>query len=109
MKYQLKATSRFAKAKRNANQRHKNWALTFEEYSSMLNKPCYYCEDKLGTTESYGSGLDRLDNERGYYPDNVVPCCKYCNSLRNNFITVDEAKFLIQTLLNYRKNGESNP
>lgn len=103
-KYQLKATSRFAKAKRNAAQRHKEWCLTFEEYSSLLDKSCHYCEGKLGTTIFYGSGLDRLDNARGYYIDNVVPCCKYCNSLRNNFLTVEETKLLISTLLNHREN-----
>jgi hypothetical protein len=102
-KYQLKATSRFAKAKRNAVQRHKEWNLTFEEYCSLLEKPCYYCAGELGTTICYGSGLDRLDNTKGYLIDNVVSCCKYCNSLRNNFITVEEAKFLVQTLLDYRK------
>ena len=26
------------------------------------------------------SGLDRIDNSKGYYADNVVSCCRLCNS-----------------------------
>jgi len=28
-------------------------------------------------------GLDRWDNSRGYFADNVVPCCKDCNRAKN--------------------------
>lgn len=69
----------------------------------MLEKLCHYCNGELGTTIFYGSGLDRLDNDQGYHLNNVVPCCKYCNSLRNNFLTVEETKLLVKTLLDYRK------
>lgn len=102
-KYQLKNTSRFAKAKRNAALRKKAWDLTFEQYCSMLNLKCHYCNNKVGTTECYGSGLDRIDNDQGYTIENVLPCCKYCNSLRNNFLTVEETKLLVDTLIKYRE------
>lgn len=102
-KYNLKPNSRYSKAKRNAKQRHKDWNLTFEEYSLFLNKDCYYCAGQLGSTVFYGSGLDRLNNDLGYYVNNIVACCKYCNSLRNNFLTVEETKLLVKTLIDYRK------
>lgn len=102
LKYQLKSTSRFAKAKRNAAQRHKEWHITFEDYCSFLNKNCYYCDGLLGSTVFYGSGLDRIDNSRGYFFDNVCSCCKYCNSLRNNFLSVEETKLLVKTLIDHR-------
>lgn len=102
-RYQLTPSSRFKGAKRRAVSRNKEWTLTFEEYCSFLDKPCYYCKNQLGTPKCYGAGLDRLDNTQGYSSNNVVPCCKYCNSIRNDFITVEETKLLITTLIEFRK------
>lgn len=31
----------------------------------------------------YYSGLDRIDSNGEYTPDNVVPCCKVCNCAKN--------------------------
>jgi arginine decarboxylase-like protein len=28
-------------------------------------------------------GIDRWDNSRGYFADNVVPCCKDCNRAKS--------------------------
>jgi hypothetical protein len=100
--YQLTAVSRFPKAKRQALKRDKEWKLTFDEYAALISKPCYYCNNQLGTTISFGIGLDRLDNNLGYLIANVVPCCKYCNSIKNDFITAEETKLLVKTLLNFR-------
>lgn len=32
-----------------------------------------------GTPEAPYSGIDRLDNSKGYSPDNCVPACQSCN------------------------------
>lgn len=29
------------------------------------------------------TGIDRVDNTRGYDPDNVVPCCRVCNRAKD--------------------------
>lgn len=29
-------------------------------------------------------GIDRLDNNKGYSPNNVVTCCFQCNRAKNN-------------------------
>lgn len=57
-----------------AKTRKIQFELTFEEFKTFWNKPCYYC-DTLIT----GIGLDRKDPSKGYQKDNVVPCCAQCN------------------------------
>lgn len=52
---------------------------------------CHYCGGALGQR---APSLDRIDNDRGYTPNNVVPCCLPlpCNTARNNLLTYDEFK-----------------
>lgn len=76
-------------------------SLTLQEYSDLLAKSCYYCEEPLPPSRC--TGLDRIDNSKGYSIDNVLPCCGDCNILRMHKLTVDEAKLLSMTLKSYRK------
>lgn len=60
---------------------------------NITSKPCCYC----GTTaEPIGS--DRLNNDKGHTRENVVPCCKICNKVRNNIFTHEEMKLLGRTI-----------
>ncbi len=55
------------------------FSLPFDLYESQLwGKPCHYCGCEIEVT-----GLDRKNNDRGYTPDNVVPCCWDCNNEKN--------------------------
>jgi len=45
---------------------------------------CAYCGSTIETI-----GLDRVDNDLGYEPNNVVGCCSYCNAFKSNG-TVEE-------------------
>lgn len=61
--------------------------LSREEFTNLvLSNKCFYC----GCTpfqESYGTlvlGIDRIDNNIGYYQFNCVPCCKDCNFLKGD-------------------------
>lgn len=61
---------------------------------------CHYCGidtptnhrvDRNGSSFKY-NGIDRVDNNRGYTPDNVVTACSFCNlakreMTRDEFIT----------------------
>jgi len=67
----------------------KGYAFTIgrELFAELMGKPCSYCGDALHET---GLGLDRLDNDKGYTPDNVVQCCVDCNMARGRRFTADE-------------------
>ena len=48
------------------------------------------------------NGLDRIDPLKGYTKDNVLPCCKRDNYIRNKFLTVDETKVVVMALEEFR-------
>lgn len=84
--YERKPKARYTSSKRYANNKGLVWELTFEEYINLISKNCTYCEGPLSSRV----GLDRLDNDLGYNISNVVPCCKYCNSIRSDKFTYEE-------------------
>ena len=81
------------------------WNLTDELVFSLLEQNCHWCgappsnekrlyqrrrERRLGVqpkTYLY-NGIDRVDNARGYEPDNVVACCAICNWMKRH-LSVD--------------------
>lgn len=64
-----------------AKQRKYNWNLTFEQAVGLLFQArCWYCGDKYDKL-----GIDRIDNNTGYEPNNVVSCCTMCNRIKNNY------------------------
>jgi len=78
--------------------------LTFTEYTNLLMQGCYYCSKSLYGDGQSGSGLDRIDNKKGYLRGNVLPCCKDCNRGRNVVFTVEEWKVAMNAILKYRGN-----
>lgn len=92
---------RFASAKGGAKSRGLSWDLTLEQFEEFTKLPCYYCQNKLNHNTT-GSGLDRIDNNKGYSVDNCLPCCSTCNSVRWNNFTVEETKIMISALIDYR-------
>jgi len=91
--------NRFKNAIKSAKRRNKVWNISFNDWKNLIEKSCFYCF-KLFKEE--GSGLDRLDNNRGYELDNVIPCCGECNYLRSNKYTVEETKIMVDALLKFR-------
>jgi hypothetical protein len=95
----------------NAKTRNYHWGLTTEMFRHLASQDCFYCglapqpnacgkNTYLRTTTKQTSehrdevaeakmlctsGVDRVDNTLGYTPDNVVPCCKYCNRAKLDY------------------------
>lgn len=88
----------FKNYQKNASRDGKEFTLSLEQFRRITSKPCTYCgrppsgltrgrqrknpvaADAGGGHGDYThSGIDRLDNTRGYTPDNCLPCCKDCN------------------------------
>lgn len=81
------------------------WNLTDEEAVYVFKSNCHYCgsppsnhrwvapalhrQDITKKAAYVYNGLDRIDNSRGYTPDNVVPCCRTCNFAKGPMPYVD--------------------
>lgn len=69
----------------NAAKKGRVWSLSDDELDALFSAPCHYCNVppySVSTTsggEFVYNGLDRVDNDRGYEKNNVVPCCVICN------------------------------
>jgi hypothetical protein len=62
--------------RKNAKTRGYPWDLTEQQFAFLISQNCRYCGGP-------GGGVDRVDNTRGYSPDNVVPCCRKCNRAKD--------------------------
>ena len=98
-----KPENKYKKTIRDCKSRKLSFEITYETFLDFLSKPCYYCSSLV---KGYGSNLDRIDNNKGYQIDNVLPCCGICNKIRNNFLTVEEMKIAMIAVIQYRKNKE---
>lgn len=69
--------------------------LTKEQFKNLTSSRCNYCKSPPNKTEiiyragkvfDFGSyihtGIDRLDNNKGYTLENSVPCCTLCNNAK---------------------------
>lgn len=72
------------------------WALSDQQFDSITALNCHYCgivptqicrvaavNGRKFFPQIVYNGIDRVDNTRGYAPDNVVPCCKVCNRAKD--------------------------
>lgn len=80
----------FRHIKRNAKKHGYQWKLSDEDIKQLIDSPCHYCGVEssnisrgIGNNGDYHyNGIDRVDNQRGYLPDNVVACCWECNQAK---------------------------
>jgi 5-methylcytosine-specific restriction endonuclease McrA len=83
--------------------------LDFDIFYNLSQLNCHYCgrppyrtmnRVHTGETGSFSqnqiengfftyNGLDRVDNSKKHTPDNVVPCCKECNTAKSNMSYYD--------------------
>lgn len=78
--YSTKYTNR-----KDASRSHLSHTITKEHLEAMYNNQsglCYYSGIKLDTNRKSkfkAISCDRIDNSKGYTPDNVVLCCRFFN------------------------------
>ena len=88
----------YQKYQTGARKRGLDFNLSEWEFATLISEPCHYCglppqqhvyRDKATSMRALftvftASGIDRLDNERGYSWENCVPCCEWCNRAKFN-------------------------
>ncbi len=93
-KDQRRVTAMLTYYKRNAKLRNVEWLLTKDEFDFIVRKSCEYCGHFDTKTLS---GVDRIDNSKGYTLDNSVPCCRWCNWGKNER-TLEEFRDWVERL-----------
>jgi hypothetical protein len=78
--------------------------LSDELINVLSKRPCFYCgheptsqkyiREMRNRENSYipigaYSGIDRVDNSKGYTPVNSVPCCWECNRMKRDYTCPD--------------------
>lgn len=89
---------RYIIARKNGRRRH-NWEINENDYALIIKNNCFYCNGEL---PKFGIALDRIDSSKHYSKDNVVPCCKICNSVKGNWWTLEETKCAVDAVAKYR-------
>ena len=86
-----------------AARRNLDFDLTIEEFGNIIDKNCFYCgcppsnshsRDRRSNGPCVYNGIDRVDNNKGYVMDNVVPCCKRCNYMKREMGQEDFIKHI---------------
>lgn len=69
--------------KNSAKERNLEFKINKEEFTNIISKDCYIC-GKINT-ETHKNGIDRFDNNIGYFIDNCRPCCRNCNFMKQEY------------------------
>jgi predicted DNA-binding protein YlxM (UPF0122 family) len=88
----------YYKYQKSAEKRGYDFDIDVDTFHQLVQQPCNYCgsthtsheTSKVGFKYDY-TGLDRIDNNKGYIVTNVIPCCKICNQMKSN-LNVDVFK-----------------
>jgi len=101
-KYHQTTSARYSMLKARCKIRNIDCTISYEQYLDCIAKPCFYCNFKLGKKVMAGSGLDRIDSSLGYIDGNIVSCCRICNCIKGNFLSVTETQAAVQAIINLR-------
>ena len=79
--YKKSPSAMYKLYQKSAEHRGIEFNIAKDDFIKLLKQDCVYC----GSTppmDSGRNGLDRIDNQKGYSLDNVVPCCFKCNQMK---------------------------
>lgn len=80
--------------KEGATKRNLNFEISLVEFQEMITQDCFYCgkppsrDIKNRVTHPRVNfkytGIDRVNNKKGYTKQNTVPCCWECNKFKGS-------------------------
>lgn len=98
--------------KRSAEKRNLKFNLTTKQFRNLTKSNCYYCDREphriiKGQGKTSGdyifTGIDRIDNSKGYTVKNVVPCCFDCNNAKKTLSQNDFLELITKIYNNHHK------
>ena len=81
--------------KYDAARRNVQFDIDSNLYTKITGDSCYYCG--LFGESGGANGIDRIDSNYSYQENNIVPCCKTCNIMKND-LSVDMFKSKIRNI-----------
>jgi hypothetical protein len=110
-------TLQWGKFRHHAKKKGIKVSLTKSEWLKLVKENCFYCGvgpgnkckapiKRGGIGDFIYQGIDRVVNSSGYAADNVVPCCKLCNSMKADFTLstfIEHVDTISQWVLGNRK------
>jgi 5-methylcytosine-specific restriction endonuclease McrA len=106
-----------ARYKQSAKKRRIDFNLDEETFRKTTKMDCYYCGSSPNAVlkdrhRSEGdityNGIDRVDNEKSYSENNIVPCCSRCNRAKDT-MTLTEYKEWLRTSFLRSADWEQSP
>lgn len=78
--------------KHGARKRGLEWQLSYDDFIALTTDNCYFCgcaPYRVKSKASYNgtfiyNGIDRLNNDLGYFKENCVTCCWICNNAKGD-------------------------
>jgi len=70
-----------------AEKKELEFAITHDDYKSIILQDCYLCGKE--STDTNINGVDPVDNNVGYTIANCKACCKECNHMKNSYALED--------------------
>lgn len=86
----IAARQLYARYKNDAKRRALDFCLGFDEAMELFQSNCAYCGEPprrtnyirvAGSAFQY-NGIDRINNSKGYEPENCAPSCLKCNEVK---------------------------
>jgi hypothetical protein len=87
----------YASYRSRAEKKELEFAITHDDYKSIILQDCYLCGKE--STDTNINGVDRVDNNVGYTIANCKACCKECNHMKNQY-PLDELMKKIERIQN---------
>jgi len=67
-----------------ANKKNIPFHIHSGQFRDLIKQDCYIC-GKSAIAGVHQTGIDRFDNTLGYITENVRPCCRECNYMKNDY------------------------
>jgi len=97
--------TRWLRIQRSSRRRGIEWGFDNpEDLREFWDTPCHYC----GGEVEQRLGLDRIENDKGYIPGNLVQCCTTCNHMKRSH-SVDEWVAHMRRVLEHLESSDPSP